>query len=214
MAYRVSITTVLLVALISIPINSTAQSVTVFDASNDARQCHFAAQTASKFDFIARDKLKYCTIALEDRKLKRRDEAATYVNRGILQMILEHYQDALSDYQLAMELMPELPEAYVGRGNFYFIENEYVRAIADYSKALELDLSKDYLAHFNLGMAYEKINEYGTAEVNYRRALELLPEWDLAQRHLDRLLTNNKIRASIECAMAGTATAGVGCENN
>jgi len=214
MAYRVSITTVLLVALISIPINSTAQSVTVFGPNSDARECSFAAKAASKFDLIARDKLKYCTIALEDRKLKRRDRAATYINRGILQMVLEHYQDALSDYHSAMDLMPKLPEAYVGRGNFYFIENEYERAIADYSKALELNLSKDYLAHFNLGMAYEKINEYGTAEINYRRALELLPKWDLAQRHLDRLLTNNKIRASIECAMAGTATAGVGCENN
>ena len=214
MAYRVSITTVLLVVLISFPINSTAQAVTVMGSGSDARECSFAAETASKFKSSVRNKLKHCTIALKDLRIKRRDKAATYINRGILQMVLEHYQDALSDYQIAIELMPELPEAYVGRGNFYFIENEYVRAIADYSKALELDLSKDYLAHFNLGMAYEKLNEYGTAEVNYRRALDLQPEWDLAQRYLDRLLANNKIRASIECAMAGTATAGVGCEYN
>ena len=60
----------------------------------------------------------------------------------------------------------------VFRGSFYF--------------------SKNHIAHLNRGMAYEKLDEYSYAGENYRRALELSPEWSLAQLKLDRLLAKQK----------------------
>lgn len=174
------------------PIYALAQTVMVFSAGREARDCSMAAQSAGQFQFASREDLTTCTRAIEYGNLKRRDRAATYVNRGILQMARENYQKAFDDYHRALALMPELPEAFVCRGNVFYLSGKYKRAIEDYSKALQFNLSKNHIAHLNRGMAYEKLDEYSHAEENYRRALELMPEWSLAQLKLDRLLAKQK----------------------
>ena len=60
----------------------------------------------------------------------------------------------------------------VFRGSFYF--------------------SNNHIAHLNRGMAYEKLDEYSYAGENYRRALELTPEWSLTQLKLDQWLAKQK----------------------
>ena len=165
-----------------------AQAITIIGNSSDARNCSMAADTAAKYSFVSRDDLESCNRAIDYGHLKRGDLAGTYVNRGIVEAALSRYQDAFSDYHQAMKLKPELPEAYIGRGNIYFLAEKYDLAIADYTRALDLKISRDYIAHLNRGMTYEKIGDYKNAEKDYRQALELHPDWQLAQDKLDRLL--------------------------
>lgn len=175
-----------------LPTAAFAQAVTIISNGGDARNCSMAADNAAKFGFVSRDDLDACTRAIDYGHLKRGDLAGTYVNRGIVETALSEYQDAFSDYHHAMEVKPQLPEAYVGRGNIFFLAKKYDRAIADYTRALDLNISRDYIAHLNRGMAYEKIGKYENAEKNYRRALELQPDWQLAQNKLDRLMAKQQ----------------------
>ena len=183
---------VFFIGLVFAPGYIAAQSVTVITSGEDARLCSRAAEAAAMFQFTSRDDLEACTRALEYGRLKSKDEAGTYVNRGIVETTLQKYQDAYVDYHRAMKIMPELPEAYVGRGNILFLAGKFDKAIADYSKALELNIGKDHIAHLNRGMAYEKLGDFDDAEQNYRRALEIVPEWSLAQEKLDRLLAKHQ----------------------
>lgn len=178
--------------LIVFPVELAAQAITIIGGGGDARDCSMAAENAAKLGFVSRDDLDACTRAIDYGNLKRGDLAGTYVNRGIVETALAYYQDAFADYHHAMKVNPELPEAYVGRGNIYFLAEKYNEAVKDYTKALDLKISRDYIAHLNLGMAYEKLGRVTDAEANYQRALELQPGWKLAKDKLDRLLAKQK----------------------
>lgn len=180
--------------LMSISPGVAAQAVTVISNGGDARSCSMAAETAAKSIFVTREDLDYCSRAIDYGRLKQGDLAGTLVNRGIIEAALSRYQDAFADYSRAIKVKPELPEAYVGRGNIYFLAGKYDLAIKDYTRALDLNISRDYIAHFNLGMVYENTGKFESAEENYRRALELQPDWQLAKDKLARLLAKEDKR--------------------
>ena len=104
-----------------------AQSVTVITSGNEARQCVSAADVAARMHIAGWDDVEQCTFAIERGRLRQRDLAATYNNRGIIKGALERYQEAFEDYNNAIRTMPDLPEPYVGRGNIYFLANKMER---------------------------------------------------------------------------------------
>ena len=75
-------------------------------------------------------------------------------------------------------------------GNLYLLGQKYDVAIQQYTTAIELTLTKNHIAHFNRAMAYENNKEFDNAEADYRRAIELSPEWVLPQLRLERLMRN------------------------
>ena len=52
---------------------------------------------------------------------------------------LGRYEDALQDYDRALEIDPNLANGYINRGSAYSHLGQYEKAIADYEKGLELD---------------------------------------------------------------------------
>jgi tetratricopeptide (TPR) repeat protein len=171
--------------------NAHAQAMTVIGGSAMARDCFMSAKLASTLTLMSRSSLEACDYALEHGDMSLRDRAATYVNRGIIKAALEDYKEAIADYEIAIKMKPEFAETYINRGNVFYMGHAYGRAIEDYSKAVELNLNKLHIAHLNRGMAYERIGDRANAESDYRRALELYPDWSLAREKLDRLLAKS-----------------------
>ncbi len=167
---------------------SLAQSVTILGNSADAQECYFSAQIAIQMQSTSRSEIRACTNALLTENLRIRDKAATYINRGILYVALEEYQSAIRDYATAKKLYPEFGAIYVNRGNLFFLGESYDSAISEYNKALGLGLKEDYVAHLNRGMAYEKLGRLYDAEADYRQAIALAPEWNIAKSKLERVL--------------------------
>jgi len=168
--------------LLALPLATVqAQSVLILSNSSDARACMQAAEWTALQQQAARTDIDACTRALEHGALTRRDRAATLVNRGIVRVALEDYQQALKDYNDAMELMPELPESYVSRGNLLFLANNLDAAIGDYDKALDLMLGRSHIAFYNRGLANEKRGNSAAALADYREALQLRPDFAEAQ---------------------------------
>lgn len=160
-----------------------AQSVTVLSGGGDARACSVSARLSGTL-LPNVSELDACNRAIDDSHLSRRDRAGTLVNRGILQAALGYYQEAFNDYNAALQLLPEMPQAFNGKGNIYYLAERYDDAIAAYERALALDLQEKHIAHYNLGLTHDQLHAAATAEQHYRLALEAAPDWVLPQQKL------------------------------
>ncbi|MEI0608286.1 tetratricopeptide repeat protein, partial [Brachyspira pulli] len=66
-----------------------------------------------------------------------------YNNRGFTKYYLDQYEEAIKDYDKAIELNPNNRAFYNNRGVSKENLEEYNEALKDYKKALELDLNYD-----------------------------------------------------------------------
>lgn len=180
---------VILAILVLLSPVSHSQSITILGNSAGAKECYFSAQLAAQMHSASLSEVETCTQALAFENLSLRDKAATFVNRGVLQVALEDYKAAVNDYKNAMNLMPEFGAIYVNRGNLFFLGEAYDKAIDEYSLAMEKGVRQAHVAHLNRGMAYEKIGEFTKALSDYRIAIEMAPEWTAAKMKHERVLS-------------------------
>ena len=178
--------------LVILPVTAYTQSMSVIGGGSYARNCYMASTLAIQLNSASDADIQECDQAILHGRLTRKDLLATYVNRGILYGAMEDYQRALKDYRTAIDLGPQTGEVYVNLGNLYLLSQKYDVAIRQYTTAIELTLTKNHIAHFNRAMAYENNKEFANAEADYRRAIDLSPEWVLPQLRLERLIRNTQ----------------------
>jgi tetratricopeptide (TPR) repeat protein len=156
----------------------TAQADTqVVTGNPDADDCYRATMLPYK---EAETSITSCNIALNTRRITRRERASILVNRGIHYNHMGEYAAALEDFEEALELIANFPEAYINRGNAYFYTGQVERAIADYNRAIQRRSSKRHTAYFNRGLANESRKQHDAAFADFVRANELKPDWVLA----------------------------------
>lgn len=71
--------------------------------------------------------------------------------------------------------------------DFYILSQQYDASIKILRRAEKL-CKVDAKLYYNLGIAYEALNEMGDAREAFRLALKLNPAYESAQEHLDRLI--------------------------
>jgi len=169
----------LLAALAALsPVAASAQmAVTTFGAT-DAQLCYEAARDDFSQDSSA------CDAALKSQAMSGRDRIATYVNRGVVLNRAGSLDDALADFNRALEEDEDLAEAFLNRGNTYFLMRRYDDAIADYEASLSFDLPKAHVAWYNIGLAHEAKKDAVKAREAYRMALEINPDFGPARKKL------------------------------
>lgn len=153
-----------------------------------ARQCSEAAiggESATKFDDL-------CTMALETELLSLRDRAGTYVNRGVLKLRRKEFGPAQFDFNRAIETKPDVGEAYVNRGAAAVGARRYAEGLADINKALELGVEEPEKAYYNRALAYEGLDDMKAAYFDYRKAVELKPEWEAPKNELARFTVERR----------------------
>jgi len=104
-------------------------------------------------------------------------------NRGFAYTNLGQFNQAISEYNKAIELNPKLAEAYNNRGIAYDKLGQHTRAMSDYNKAIELN-PKDAMAYNNRGTAYTQLGEYTKALSDFTKAIEFNPK--LAEAYNNR----------------------------
>ena len=152
-------------------------SVSTFGAT-DAQGCYEDALSE------ATTSVDRCDAALRGQPLTKRDRLATLVNRGVIQNRAGRLDAALADFNAALEGDSALGEAFLNRGNAQFLLGKYDLAIADYERSLETDLSKPWVAWYNIGLAREAQKDARGARTAYERALEANPDFGLARKKL------------------------------
>ena len=95
-----------------------------------------------------------------------------YFNLGQESLQEGKYDQAISDFSLAIEANPKYFQAFNSRGIAYYRKGQYDLAIADYSSAIELN-SKDAMLYYNRGVSYANKGENDKAISDFSKAIEI-----------------------------------------
>lgn len=104
---------------------------------------------------------------------------------GRLDYDAHRYEDAIRQFQHAIELDPSMARAYDNLGLCYYYENQNELAIANYNKAIELDRGSQHPSpwpYLNLAITQQFLGQLSNAEANLHEALRIDPS--LAPAHL------------------------------
>ena len=151
-----------------------------------AAECSGAAKAMSRNESVRAEAVQLCTLALDDEALSPHETAATLVNRGVLYLGGRDYDAALRDFDEALHIEPNLAEAHVNRGAALLGKRQDEAAVAEIDRGLALNTTEPEKAWFNRAVAKERLGDIRTAYVDYRKALELKPDWELPKAELAR----------------------------
>ncbi len=87
---------------------------------------------------------------------------------------LGRYDEALAEYNKALELRPDYARALINRGIIYRHLKQYDKALADYNRTLEL-IPDSPSTLYNRGITYRHLERYEEALADYASALQLKP---------------------------------------
>lgn len=117
------------------------------------------------------------TISVKNEKAvnKRVKEAETWVMLGINRIAKEDLDNAIYDFNRAIEIDPDLAKAYSNRGMAYQRKGLYDLAISDYDKSLYLN-PDDAEIYNKRGFSWYKKGDIDRATGDFNRALEINPQ--------------------------------------
>jgi len=110
-------------------------------------------------------------------------EANACLNRGDDYFKKGQYDQAIAEYNRAIEIDPTFASAYNNRGVVYGRKEQHDQAIAEYNRAIEID-PKFALAYYNRAISYEKKGQHGQAIADYNKAVEIDPKFALKDRFI------------------------------
>ncbi|MCK9611963.1 MAG: tetratricopeptide repeat protein [Bacteroidales bacterium] len=102
----------------------------------------------------------------------KHEKAIEFNKSGIRKMYSHSIEEAIKDFNKAIELDPLFDQPYYYRANLKFSTLDYQGAIADYNKAIEINPAFTD-AYANRGNLYQSINEHEKACADWRKADEL-----------------------------------------
>jgi lipoprotein NlpI len=110
-----------------------------------------------------------------------------YSNRGNAYYAKGDNDNAIADYNQAIQLNPKDAAAFNNRGSAYFAKGNSDHAIADYSQAIQIN-PRDVGAYNNRGNAYYAKGDHERAIADYSQAIQIDPRNSRA--YLSRGLAN------------------------
>jgi protein O-mannosyl-transferase len=119
------------------------------------------------------------TTLWNDIMRKAPSKVRSYNNRGIDQMNRGDLDQAIEDYNKAIEIHPDSPLGYNNRGDAYLNQGDFEQAISDYTRAMELD-PRFVEAYYNRGTAYLKLGEFPQALADFDMAIRVNPDYSRA----------------------------------
>jgi tetratricopeptide (TPR) repeat protein len=120
-------------------------------------------------------------IALDSTKI------LAYYDLGLFYQNNDMLNEAMSIYKKINKIDPSFPNSYYNIGYIYLqILNISEESIPFFAKAIEVKPDY-YQAHFNLGLAHEKLGDVINAEKNYKDALLINPNYTHAIEALNRV---------------------------
>ena len=173
---------IVIVALLAACAMPASASVLVI-GSSDARLCFEAADSPMLPQ--VRD-LRHCDDALSAGGLTNYDSVATHVNRGILRLRRNMIDDAIADFDTAMRLDPNQPEAYLNKGAALIQRQNPSEAAQLFTMALERNTMRPAIAHYGRAVANEELGNIREAYQDYQMASQLAPHWNAPRADLQR----------------------------
>lgn len=116
------------------------------------------------------------------------DNIEALYNKGVLYQDNDRYLDCYPVYDKIISIDSTAYFAYYNKGYVLLVsDSSYSEAIQQFERALVF-YPYYHQAYYNIGLCYENMGELKLAEENYRKSLEINPQFDLAARGLSRIL--------------------------
>jgi tetratricopeptide (TPR) repeat protein len=149
-------------------------------------ECGNAAANAQRTGHVGNLDIDTCSAAIGRSWSTVGETANAFVNRGTLHLVRGETDKAIKDFSQAIKADPTLAAAYNDRGVALSSQHRQAEAIKDFTQALALKAENADQVTFNRAMAYEDTGDVKRAYIDYRKAAELNPGWDLPSRQLAR----------------------------
>ena len=110
---------------------------------------------------------------------------------GRLDYDADHYDDAMLQFQRAIQLAPDMAQAYNNLGLCYYRQRLNHLAIVNYQKAIDLNLKSghpDAWPYLNLAVTERSLNQRSKAEAHLLEAIRLDPNLAIAHFQLGNIL--------------------------
>jgi tetratricopeptide (TPR) repeat protein len=146
----------------------------------------YSCYQAAEFGGSTTEGIRLCTLALDQTALLSRDRAATLINLGIVRSRNDDPKGALDSYNRGLAIDPSLGEGYVDRGAAQIVLKNYKAAVADITKGLSLNANNPEIAYYDRAIANEALGNIRDAYIDYKKAVELNPDFALAAEQLAR----------------------------
>lgn len=92
----------------------------------------------------------------------------------------EHYDQAITNFNQALALLPDDPIILYNRGAAHVQANDYPQAVADYSQTLRLDPTF-VDAYFDRAYAYYLLGQHNLAIADFEQVVALSTDTSLCQ---------------------------------
>ena len=120
-----------------------------------------------------------------------------YNNLGVALLEKGQADEAIAQYQEALEIKPDYADAHSNLGSVFLQKGQVDEAVSHYQKALEIEPNFAG-AHSNLGSALLQKGQVDEAIAHYQKALELRPDKTDAHNNLgNALLRKGKVDEAI-----------------
>jgi tetratricopeptide (TPR) repeat protein len=169
-----------LAALAFWPLSSSASTLII--GNGLAHECSVRAIYGSHDN----QSLTICSTAIEQEFLSDGDYAKTLVNRGVVNTRRAALDDAARDFDRAQKVAPDLAEIYVNRAVILIKRKLFADAVSQLDRSIALGLDEPEKAYFDRAVAKEGAGDVKGAYLDYKKAVELKPTWDLPQQQLTR----------------------------
>lgn len=107
--------------------------------------------------------------------VKEPNAASVFLQSGIEKLLHGNYQEAIENFNTAIEIQKDFAAAYSDRCLAYLELADYQNAIADCNQALKLT-PDNMEAHLNRGLAYYRLGEYRQAIADNNQVIVLKPD--------------------------------------
>jgi tetratricopeptide (TPR) repeat protein len=182
------LTTFALGAAAAIALATGAQAAITVLGNGLAKSCYEAAE----FGGEAHSGIITCTSALDQDTLSIRDRAATLINRGILRSRTDDATGAMKDYDAGLKTDSSLAEGYVDRGAALLTLHRYKEALVDLNKGIDMGARQPQIAYYDRAIVNEALGDIRGAYEDYKKAVEIQPDFTLAIHELQRFRVVHK----------------------
>lgn len=169
----------LMAASLLAPIQAKAQ-VVISVGTGQAHQCFLYAKSGTN---LLQGALT-CTGALEHDVLSKKDRAGTHDNRGVVLDLLGHTDKAAEDFNTAISLDPTLGDPYVNLGAMLIKKGQYEQALVQINKGIDLGMGFPHIGYYDRAVAQQMLGRYKEAYYDYKKVLELEPNFAMASERL------------------------------
>lgn len=167
------------VAALILPLTSAGSAVFTYGGPL-SRLCYEAALNQDD----RASAIQGCSRSLEEEPLTTVERAATLVNRGIVEMTRNQDLAADADFDQALAINRDLPDAWLNKGFLRIRQGDGRAALPLLQQGIDRNPERQALAIFARGVAYQQMGEYGPAYADLRRAHALEPGWSLPSEYL------------------------------